>query len=276
LGKRFGLTYILKYILLILIAFTIMYPAFMVLMGSFRDNSSIMLNPFGLPTKLSFANYTKAWTEGLLYVLIKNSVIVTFVSVALVVIFSSMIAFVMSREDFKLKHIFLIIVIVSITIPSQIGILPLYMQLNRFHLINSLLGLIIVYTVYNMPFSTFILYGFFRRVPKEIQESAIIDGCSNFRLYLNIIMPLSPSVITVIIIFNLMFIWNDMFFAMVFIRSPMLKTLTVGLLAFKGQYMNDYATMFAGIIIVSLPMIILFLLLQKRFIEGIASGAIKG
>lgn len=273
---RFGLVNVIKRIFLILFSLLIMYPIFFVFVGSFKNNSQIMMDPFGLPHNLTFVNYSKAWTDGVLYALFKNSIIITFISVMLVVIFSSFIAFVMSREDFKFKFVLYTVIIIGTTIPYQVGILPLYMQLNSFHLVNTYLGLIIVYTVYNLPFSTFIMYGFFKHVSKEIQEAAIIDGCGNFRMYFNIIMPLSPSVVTTVCIFNLMFIWNDMFFALVLIRTRLLKTVTVGLFAFQGQYMNDYATMFAGIIIVSLPMIILFLALQKRFIEGIASGAVKG
>lgn len=273
---RFRLPNVIKNIFLTLFAFIITYPILFVLLGSFKSNKEIMMDPFGLPSKLSIANYSKAWNEGVLYALFKNSIIVTFTSVILVVIFASFIAFVMSRENFKFKYFLYPVIIIGITVPYQIGILPLFMQLNSFHLTNTYLGLIIVYTVYNLPFSTFIMYGFFKHISKDIQEAAAIDGCGNFRMYFNIIMPLSPAVITTVCIFNLMFIWNDMFFALVLIRSKFLKTLTVGLFAFQGQYMNDYATMFAGIIIVSLPMIILFLVLQKRFIEGIASGAVKG
>lgn len=273
---RLRLPNVIKNIFLTLFAFIITYPILFVLLGSFKSNKEIMMDPFGLPSTLSIVNYSKAWNEGVLYALFKNSIIVTFTSVILIVIFSSLIAFVMTRENFKFKYFLYPVIVIGITIPYQIGILPLFMQLNSFHLIDTYLGLIIVYTVYNLPFSTFIMYGFFKHISKEIQEAAAIDGCGNFRMYFNIIMPLSPSVITTICIFNLMFVWNDMFFALVLIQSKLLKTLTVGLFAFQGQYMNDYATMFAGVIIVSLPMIILFLILQKRFIEGIASGAVKG
>ena len=214
---RFSLVNVLKRIFLILFALIIMYPIFFVLVGSFKSNTKIMMDPFGLPHSLSFVNYSKAWTDGVLYALFKNSIIVTFTSVMLVVLFSSFIAFVMSREDFKLKALLYTVIIIGTTVPYQVGILPLYMQLNKFHLTNTYLGLIIVYTVYNLSFSTFIMYGFFRHVSKEIQEAATIDGCGNYRMYFNIIMPLSPAVVTTVCIFNLMFIWNDMFFALVLI-----------------------------------------------------------
>lgn len=274
--KRFDLLNLIRYIFLIISASIIMYPIFMVLIGSFRDNMSIMMDPFGLPNKLFFDNYVKAWTDGILYALYKNSLIVTFASVILIVIFSSMIGFVLSRPDFKPKKILYTIIVIGMTIPFQVGIIPLYLQMSKFKLTDSYIGLIIVYVVNYLSFSTFIMYGFFRNVSKEIQEASVIDGCSNYRLYLNIIMPLSPAVVTTVAIFNLMFIWNDMFFSLVMMKTKLLKTLTIGLLGFRGQYQSDYATMFAGVVLVSIPMIVLFLLLQKRFIEGVSSGAVKG
>jgi raffinose/stachyose/melibiose transport system permease protein len=277
MNKKFSFGNIVKYIFLIIGAFIVVYPIFTVLMGSLKNNSDIMLDPFGLPHHPIFANYIDAWTDGPLGSLFKNSIIVTFSSVFLVVVFSSMIAFVMTRKDFKkIGNIIFIVIVVGITIPAQVGILPLYLQLSRFNLIDTYAGLIITYIVYYMPFTIFIMQGFFKDVPDEIQDAALIDGCGNFRLYLSIIMPLSRSVVTAVTILNFMFIWNEMFFALVLIRRPILKTLTIGLFAFKGQYNNNYASMFAGIIIVSIPMILLFLVLQKRFLEGVSAGALKG
>ena len=206
----------------------------------------------------------------------QNSIIVTFVSVIFIILFSSMMAFIMSRRDFKFRKPLFIMIVIGMTIPFQVGIIPLYMQMSHMGLINKHVGIIIVYVVSYMSFSTFLMYGFFRTVPAEIQEAALIDGVSNLRMYWNIIMPLSPAVVTAVAIFNLMYVWNDMFFSLVMIQSNPLKTLMIGLLGFRGQYMSDYATMFAGVVLVSLPMIVLFFLLQKRFVEGIAAGAIKG
>jgi len=274
--KRLSFWTVLKYAFLTVSALLILYPIFMVFTGSFRTNSNIMMNPFGLPTSLNLANFDRAWNNGRLYMYYQNSIIVTFVSVIFIILFSSMVAFIMSRRDFKFRKPLFIMIVIGMTIPFQVGIIPLYMQMSHMGLINKHVGIIIVYVVSYMSFSTFLMYGFFRTVPAEIQEAALIDGVSNFRMYWNIIMPLSPAVVTAVAIFNLMYVWNDMFFSLVMIQSNPLKTLMIGLLGFRGQYMSDYATMFAGVVLVSLPMIVLFFLLQKRFVEGIAAGAIKG
>lgn len=256
--------------------FLILYPLYMVVIGSLRTNMQILMDPFGLPVGFILDNYVHAWENGKLYSLYMNSFIVTLTSVAVIVLFSSMIAYVMSRKDFKLKGLLFTVIIVGMTIPAQVGILPLYLQMVKMHLANTLIGLIIVYVVNYLSYSTFIMYGFIRKVSKEIQEAALIDGCGTFRNYMHIIMPLSTPVILTITIFNLMFIWNDMFFSMVMMSTPSKKTLMVGLLGFVGQYQTDYATMFAGVVLVSLPMVILFLILQKKFIAGATTGAVKG
>ena len=266
----------LKYLFLIIVGIFILYPLYMVVVNSFRTNTNIMMDPFGLPDKLMFDNYVKAWTNGALYALYQNSVIVTFGSVALIALFSSMIGFVMSRADFRFRKLLFTLFVFGMTIPFQVGIIPLYLQMNSFGLTDNHLGLIIVYVVNYLSFSTYIMYGFIRRISKDIQEAALIDGVSNFSMYWRIILPLSPAVVTSVVIFNLMFVWNDMFFSLVMMQTKLRKTLTIGLLNFRGQYQSDYATMFAGVVLVSLPMIVLFFLLQKRFIEGVSSGAVKG
>ena len=261
---------------MIFCAFIVIYPIYMVTAGSFRTNMEILMDPFGAPNTFMLDNYAKAFKEGMFAVLYKNSAIVTVASVALLTVFSSMIAFVMTRVDFRFRRLLHVVFIIGMTIPFQVGIIPLYLQLNRFGLVDTHLGLIIAYVVNYMSYSTFIAYGFFRRLPRELQESASIDGAGTFRMYLNIVLPLSSAALTTITIFNLMFIWNDMFFSLVILQTPLMKTLQVGLLAFRGQYQSDYATMFAGVVLVSIPMIVLFLAMQKRFIEGVMSGSIKG
>ncbi|MCL2164058.1 MAG: carbohydrate ABC transporter permease [Oscillospiraceae bacterium] len=274
--KRFDFFKIIKYLILSVFSFLVLYPIYMVTSGSFRKNMQILMDPFGMPTSLMLDNYVKAFKEGMFSSLYKNSIIVTVFSVALITLFSSMIAYVMTRPDFKFRRLLNTIFIIGMTIPFQVGIIPLYLQMNRLRLVDSHLGLIIVYIVSYLSYSTFITYGFFKQIPRDLQEAASIDGAGNFRLFLSIVAPLSSAVLTTVTIFNLMFVWNDMFFSLVMLQTPLKKTLQIGLLGFRGQYQSDYATMFAGVVLVSLPMVALFLALQKRFVEGVLSGAIKG
>lgn len=274
--KQFSAMSIVKYIFLVLCAFFFLYPLLMVFVNSFRTNTEIMMNPFGLPSELHLENYQKAWVNGGLGKLIGNSILVTAVSVMGALLFSSVLGFVMSQRDFKYTKALLILFVVGMTVPFQAGIIPLYLQMNKMHLTNNRFGLIIVYVVYYLSYSTYLMYGFMRKIPYEIQEAAIIDGASVFGLYRHIVMPLSKPIVTTVCIFNMMYFWNDMFFSLVMLQEKTKKTLQIGLLSFRGQYMSDYATMFAGVILVSLPMTVIFFLLQKRFVEGAAAGAVKG
>jgi raffinose/stachyose/melibiose transport system permease protein len=274
--KKIDIFDIVKYLILVFFCFFVLYPIYMVTAGSFRKNMDILMDPFGAPKAFMLDNFIKAWNEGMFYVLYKNSVIVTVFSVVLITLFSSMISFVMTRPDFKFRKALYTIFIIGMTIPFQVGIIPLYLQMSKLGLTNSHFGLGIVYIVSYLSYSTFITYGFFRQLPRDLQEAAYIDGASNFQLYWLIIVPLSSAVMTTVTIFNLMFIWNDMFFSLVMLITPLKKTLQVGLLGFRGQYQSDYATMFAGVVLVCLPMVVLFLALQKRFVEGVLSGALKG
>ena len=120
------------------------------------------------------------------------------------------------------------------------------------------------------------MYGFFSTIPREVEEAAVIDGCSTWKLYAKIVMPLSSTVIAATVIFNLVWIWNDMLYPMIFIDSQNLKPLSTALLAFKGQFLSQYTVMFAGVVLASIPLIIVYLVLQKKFIAGMMAGSIKG
>ena len=268
--------YIFKYVVIILMLCFIFYPVFIVIISSFKSSPEILNNVFSLLGKIGFENYARAWVEGTLYMFYGNSIIITFISVVLITLFASFLAFAISREDFIIKKLIYFVFIIGIAVPSQVGIIPEYLLMARLNILNTRIGLILVYVAYGLPFAVFIMYNFFRKIPKEIQESAVVDGCGNFRMYYNIIMPLSPSVITTVIIFSLVWVWNDMFFPLILIKSRELKTLPSGLLGFRGEFTTDFSTMFAGVVLVSIPITVAYLLLQKKFVEGMTAGAIKG
>ncbi|HHW48839.1 MAG TPA: carbohydrate ABC transporter permease [Clostridiaceae bacterium] len=267
---------IIKYAVLILFAVFIVYPVFVVVMSSFKTTAEIYQDTFGLPSKLNFSSYVTAWVNGNLSTYYVNSVIITFVSIFFVVVLASFASFAITREDCMFKKVLYGAFVAGISIPYQVGILPLYLQMSKLNLVNNRLGLILIYVAFGLPFSVFVMSGFFRTIPKDIEESAIIDGCNNYQIYAKIVVPLSPTVITTVVIFELVTIWNDMFFPLIFISSKDLRTIPIGLLSFKGEFISNYPAMFAGVVIASLPLIIAYLLLQKQFIEGLTAGAVKG
>lgn len=269
---------ILKYIFLSIFLILMFFPIFSVINISLKSTAGLYSAPFAITLKPHFENFQLAWVKGHIGIYLKNSLIVTIFSQIFVVLLSSMGAFALSRRDtFKKFDKFLyIFFLFGIIIPPQVAIIPLYLQLNSMHLLNSLIGLILVYVSYDIPFGIFIMYSFFIKIPQEIEDAAKIDGCSNLGLYFRIVLPLSRSAVITVIIFSSVWIWNNLLFPLVFLSNDNLKTLPIGLLAFRGRFLTDYPTMFAGVVLSSLPLIIAYLALQNQFMRGITAGSVKG
>lgn len=267
-----------KWIFVTVVTLTVFYPIFMVINTSFKPISELFASPFSLVKDIQFENYINAWSKGNIGIYLRNSFIVTTTSVFFIVLFSSMAAFAISRrETFKKfdKFIYIFFLLGNI-IPPQVAIIPIYIQLMKLNILDSFLGLCIVFIAFGVPFGVFILYWSFSNVPLEIIDSAKIDGASNLDIYLKIIIPIARHSITTVIIFTGVWIWNYFLFPLVLLLSTSKKTLPIGLFAFKGRFSADYPSMFAGVVMISLPMIIIFLILQKQFMEGITTGAVKG
>ncbi|MDL2237311.1 carbohydrate ABC transporter permease [Christensenellaceae bacterium OttesenSCG-928-K19] len=265
-----------KYAVLTIFAIIIMFPVYMVLTGSLKTERELYDNVFGLPADPQWGNYEEAFVGGGLGKYYINSIIVTGVSIVLILVLSSMAAFALTRKFTKGSKLVYLLFVIGIAIPPQVAIIQLSLQMSMMHLSNTLWALIFSHVAYELPFSVFIFYGFMQDIPYEIQEAAIVDGCNNFQLYRKVIMPLSKGPIATVIIFNLVAIWNDMIFPLVLISDNNLKTLPIGLLQFKGMYISQNTVMFAGVVLISIPLIVLYLCLQKQFIRGMSQGAVKG
>jgi raffinose/stachyose/melibiose transport system permease protein len=254
----------------------ILYPIFLVVISSFRTNAEIMLDLFGMPKRIMIDNYATVWTKSDIPVYLKNSLINTSGSVCAILVLASLVAFVCTRPDCLFKKPLYLLFTLGIAIPMQVGIISEYLMMARMKLLNSNLGLILIHTAYGLPMAVFIMYNFFRTIPMEIQESAIVDGCGNFQLYSRIVMPISTPVLTSVTIFSLVAIWNDLFFPLIMVSKKALKTLPLGLIAFQGEFITDYGVLFAGVVAVSIPLATAYLLLQKKFVAGMTAGALKG
>ena len=265
-----------KMAVLILFALYIFFPIYVVLMGSFKTEFGLYADIFGLPKALDFSNYKTALIDGHLKDYVINSVIVTFTSVAVTITLSSMAAFALTRLKLKFSKLIYPFFLIGISIPAQVGIIQLAVMMSRMHLNNSLLGLILVHIAYELPFSIFVFYGFMQSLPWGIQEAAVIDGCSKWQLYWQFCLPLSANAIATVAIFDTVDVWNNMLFSLVLISKESLRTLPYGLLQFRGQYSSQYTVIFAGAVLISLPLTILFILMQEKFMSGITQGAVKG
>ena len=253
----------------------ILYPLFNMFMSSFKSTRDIIRYPFQLPSSFSFKNYYTVFIEKGFYRYFINSVVVTAVSMFFVILFGSMGAYGVSRYQYRGNTLVYLLFLSGIMLPLKAALIPLYMIINSLKLSNSLLGIILIDLATGLPSTVFILSGFMRSFPIDLEYAARIDGCSDWRIYSQVVMPVCMPGIAIVTIYNAVPIWNDFFFPLVFIQTDKLRTMPVGLNSFIGQYKTDWSLMFTGLSISIIPMMILYLFMSKQFIRGMTAGAIK-
>ena len=271
-----GALKVLLYGFLVLYGFVCLYPFFLKVVSSFKETGDIFTDPFGLPTRPSFEAYRTAWDIGNFSAYFWNSVLVTGISVALILLVGSMAAYPIGRYEFRGRNFFYLYFLSGLMLPIKLGVVPLFFLMTSLGLYDTRISLILVYAASGVPFTVFILAAFFRTLPRELEEAAKIDGAGEFRIYWQIMVPLVRPAIATVAIFNFIQFWNDFFFPLILIQTDELRTLPVGLSNFFGTYQNDWALIFAGLTIASLPLIVLFLIASKQIIRGLTAGATKG
>ena len=261
----------------------VVYPMIWVAYSSLKPNEAIFRDAFALPSwdALQWNNYVLAWREARFGEYFLNSVLVTTVSVTAILVLGSMAAYALSRFYHPLGHAVFILFLAGLMIPVQLSIVPLFFELRAAGLLNSRVGLVLVYTANGLPFAIFILAGFFRALPRSLYEAAVVDGCSEAAAFWRIMLPLARPGLVTVAIFQFIGIWKEYFFAFMFTSGTAdegMRTLPLGLgnLAVAAQYHTDYGMLFAGIVMVTLPILLVYLLLQKQLVKGITAGALKG
>jgi raffinose/stachyose/melibiose transport system permease protein len=274
-SKNETLNKILLHVFLWLLVLVIVVPLLWLILNSLKTNNELFRDSLALPKKWQYMNYVNAWTKGLSIYFV-NSVVVTIVSVALTCIIAALAAYSIARFEFPFKNIIFFMILGGLMVSDYSILVPLYKLLTTMNLYNTRPGLILVYIAFRLPFATFLIYSYFLGLPKDIEESAFIDGCSPMRVFWQIVMPLSTPIITSAAIMCGIYIWNEFLFALVFLEDRALMTMPIGLQVFKGQLKIDYASSMSGIVICSIPMIIAFIIFQKQFVRGLTAGSVKG
>lgn len=262
-------------VLLIMYAISIIYPLWWMAMSGFKSNREIMLNTWALPSKWLWENYQLAWEYGVKQYFL-NSIIVTIASVALTIAISAIAAFALSRFEFGYKELVLAVIIGGLMLSPQVGLISLYKLLSSLRIYNTYWALIISYTAYRIPFTVFLMRSYFITLPREVEESAFIDGCNSWQVFSKIILPMSRPIIATSALLTAMFTWNEFMFALVFIEDNSLRTIPVGLMNLRGALTTKWSVLLAGLTLSALPMIIMFLIFQKQLIRGLTSGSVKG
>lgn len=274
IGKKVMITVCL--IIMSVYVCLILFPLFNMLISSFKTTREILQDPFALPSKISFKNYQYLWINKHFGKYFLNSLFLTGVSMAFVLLFGSMASFGVSRYKFKGNTLMYMLFLSGIMLPLKAAIIPLFLIIKNLRLIDNYLSVILIFIAMGIPSTVFILSGFMKGIPVDLEYAARIDGCSDFRIFWQIFIPLCSSSIALVTIYNAVPIWNDFFFPLVFLSSDEKKTLPVGLSTFFGQNSTNIGLLFVGLSIAILPMIIMYLCMSNYFIRGMTAGAIKG
>jgi raffinose/stachyose/melibiose transport system permease protein len=193
-----------------------------------------------------------------------------------ILVFSSLLAYGLTRLNLPGSGLIFVIVLGGMALSEQVALVPLFKIIQAIGLYNTRWAVVLPYISFRIPFTMFLLRSYFLGIPRELEEAAILDGASRFQIFYKIIIPISKPVLASAAIVNLNFVWNEFLFANIFLENRKLMTIPLGLMTFQGDLKSDYVTMLAGILIASLPMIIMYLCMQKQFVRGLTSGAVKG
>lgn len=261
----------------------VIFPMLWIAYSSLKADAEIFHNAFALPRlgELHTENYAHAWREARFGDYFFNSVIVTTVSVTLIVALGAMAAYALARFYHPAARGIFWLFLAGLMIPAQLAVIPLFFEMRALGLLNSKLGLILVYTANGLPFAIFILAGFFRGMPRSLYEAAVIDGCSEFAAFWRVLLPLARPGLVTVAIFQFIGVWKEYFFAFMLAGGDLdgsARTLPLGLanLSITAQYRTDYGMLFAGLVLVTIPILVIYLLLQRQIVKGIAAGALKG
>jgi N-acetylglucosamine transport system permease protein len=265
-------------VVLIIWALLVILPFLWMVMTSFKTDMEIIFSPWTLPASLQWDNFVRAWNEAQIGRYARNSVIVVAGATALTLLVSSMAAYVLSRFDFPGNRFIFYLFIAGLMFPVFLALVPLFFVVRNLNLLGTLHGLVLVYTAYSLPFSIFFLTGFFRSLPSEVAEAAIVDGASQYRVFFNIMLPLARPGLIAIGIFNVLGQWNQFILPLVLNPSPDNYVLSQGLafLAIQQGYQSDYSALFAALTITMVPTLIIYILFQRRLESGLTTGALKG
>lgn len=263
-------------IALVTFATLILIPSLIVVLGSFKTDAEVYNKPLSLPENWNLDNYRRLLSESDLDVSFRNSVFVTVSSVILTLIFASLASFAIARMITVSKKILAGLFALGLAIPAQINIVPVYYIFKDLGLTNSFLGLITINVTTTLPISIFILTAFFREISREMYEASEVDGASPLRIYRSIALPLSRPAMGATAIFLFVINWNDLLWPLLLIQESSKKTLPLAMLAYRGEYFVSFSMLFTAVMVASLPMVLMYLLMQRSFIAGLTAGAVKG
>lgn len=262
-------------LLVLVVCLAWLSPFYLLIVNTFKTMPQITSSPVSLPETISFDAYVRAWNEANLGSYYKNSLIITAVSVVFSVSISSLAAYAFARLRFPGRLPLFFFLLAGVMLPLQIALVPLYRLLNGMEMLSTYQGIIALYVAFTIPFGVFILTGFYKSIPVEIEEAALIDGCGWFQSYWRIVIPLAAPGLVTLVILEFIWFWNEYLVALTMIQKEAIRTVTLGVMLMANTYQLDFSLLTAGIVIAVVPPILVFIFFQRYLIRGLTAGAIK-
>lgn len=274
--KKISIKKMFIYFALIVFIVINAYPILWMVINSFKSEQEFVVNQFGFPKKFVLDNYASAWEIANFGVLFKNSLFVCIVATIVTVFIGALASYFLARFTFKMNKFLYTFFIFGLLIPIHATLVPMFILMKNLGLLNTPITLLFPYIAFHLPITIFILTSFMKAFPKDIEESAVLDGCGIFRMFWSIILPMSRPALATVVILNFIYNWNEFSFALVLINDPELQTLPLGLANFAGQFTTNYGAQMAGLTMSLVPIVLFYISLEKEIVKGMTAGAVKG
>jgi ABC-type glycerol-3-phosphate transport system permease component len=256
------------------LAVSCVYPLLFAINNALKTNKEYILDRVGLVSAPTLDNFVSAWGRAKLGEYFLNSVITTAGAVVLLLIVSSMAGFALAMLRFPFRRVIFLVILASLMIPVQVVLVPFYRTVIALDLVNTRVGLIISYTAFFLPFSVYLMTAFYSRLPRELVEAARIDGASIFQVWRYVMLPMGKPALITLGILNTLYCWNDVLISLLVLQKQ--RTVMVAIAALRGEYTTNVPLLTAGIVLAAAPIVVIYVIFQRRIVNGIAVGAVKG
>jgi ABC-type glycerol-3-phosphate transport system permease component len=266
----------LRQLVLAVAAILALYPVWFMVSTAFKSNDQYLNDTYGFPWPLAGDNFSEALRGGEFFTWLKNSAVFSAGAVLIATAFAALAAFAIARMRFRGRDVLLSINVALMIVPPVVMLIPLFTLYTQFSMVSTYWGVILIYAGLTLPLSVYLLTNFFRAIPHELFESAAMDGASNLRILVRVVLPLATPALVTLVVVNALWVWNELLIALVFLPDEAKRTLMVGVTVFQGRYNLDVPLTMAGMVLASIPMFLLYLFGQRFFIRGLTAGAVKG
>lgn len=274
--KKLKLSTVATYAILIAWSLVVLFPVYTMLVNSVKPQREIFRNPFTPYWPPTFDGYVTVWSAGRFDLYFRNSIFVTVVSLTLIILLGSLAAYALAMWRSRWSTALYIFFIAGLMIPIRLGTINIFQIIQSMGLTDKVVSLIPVYVAMGLPIAVFVLTAFIRGLPGDLIDAAHVDGAGELRIYRSVIMPLIRPAVATVVIFNLIPVWNDLWFPLIFIRAEDQRTVILGVSLLFGQYQTNWTRILSALSLAAIPILILYLMMSKQFIKGLTAGAVKG